>query len=547
MHTAPIPGAQACVALHDGSEVWVNTLGSHNVESIPTATWFGGAKSVALDPSAFSRPIAVTQTAGGSGGPGGGTITGTAGLPLGPLVVAATSIVTAPTLTGTAVLNIGPVVVAATDNLTTRTGTAAVRLGPLVVVAVGANIGPNAYPVPGFRGRWRLTLHQRAYAPATLASTIIAELTDARARQLVQAWNTPATLTFTLDGHAPAAALIAELQHDVVAWRWDDQTGQEIAVFRGPVTQSQDTLDEQSHAVAYTCHDYVAMLQRRILTATYTVTGRDQDLIAGDLLGLASSATTSAGASLSPASYLPMGLESVAPGGALRGLSGQLRDRTYYGSQNVGQAVDDLAKVLGGFDYDVQPSAVDASDSLRVFYPAQGVTRADVALQYGSTVAALTRSVDSAAYANYVRCLGNNSSANPTPQLYGEAAAAGAATTTAGLWMLADDAANVTVAATLTEKAQGDINLDAVLVPAYTLTLAPGAYTWGHPNMGDTVPLIVQSGRLNVNSNVRVLGIAYLIGDDGQEDVTLTVARPPTQLVDLLTKSDQSVKALAQR
>ena len=44
--------------------------------------------------------------------------------------------------------------------------------------------------------------------------------------------------------------------------------------------------------------------------------------------------------------------------------------------------------------------------------------------------------------------------------------------------------------------------------------------------MGDVVPLIVQSGRLNVNTNVRVVGITYAIGDDGQEDVTLTVGRP---------------------
>ena len=39
--------------------------------------------------------------------------------------------------------------------------------------------------------------------------------------------------------------------------------------------------------------------------------------------------------------------------------------------------------------------------------------------------------------------------------------------------------------------------------------------------MGDIVPLVIQTGRLNVNTTIRVLGIAYDIGDDGQEDVDL--------------------------
>ncbi len=471
-----------------------------------------------------------------------------ASLALGPLAVTATSSITAPTITGAAVLNIGPVQIVAADHTTTRLATVAVRLGPLKLAALGGNIGPNAWPVPNFRGRWRLTLHARQFAPATLMSTIIAELPDARGRQLVQAWNTPATMTFTLDGRSPAAALVEELQHDVVAWRWDDQTGSDIAVFRGVIAQSEDQINEDAHTVTYTCHDYAAVLQRRLLTATYTVTARDQDLIVGDLLGLASSAHTSSGTALTPASYLPLALTAVTPAGVLRGLSGRTRDRTYYGSQNIGAAVDDLSKIINGFDYDVVPSAVDATDSLRVFYPQQGVTRTDgIALQYGSTISSLTRLVSSGDYANYVRVLGNKTSSAPTPQFYSEATAAGTATSTAGLWMLADDATDVTIQSTLDEKAAGELTLDAVLVPHYTLGLRPGAYEWGQPNMGDVVPLIVQTGRLDVNTTVRVLGITYDIGDDGQEDVTLVVSRPPPSFRKLFTKSDQDIRALARR
>lgn len=540
-----VPHANEIAVTPDGARVWVSDFIDGRVYPINAATLTvgtyafvgGNAQGVAIQPAG---PPPATASANLAVGPvavevGSG---GSAGFP---------PIIGAPTVTGAARLDAGPVTVTAADFAIVGTGHVAFHIGPVRVAVIGGRTGPGGFPVVAGRGRWRLTLHRRPFTPATLTSTIVAELADARGRRLEQNWNTPASLTFTLDGRAQTATLVEELIHDVVAWRWDDQTGTSIPVFHGPITQSEDQLTEDSHTVTYICHDYAALLTRRLITTTYSVTGRDQDLIAGDLLSLAKAVSMSSGTSLSPACFFSLGLLAVHPNGSLRGLSGQNRNRTYYGSQNIGAALDDLAKIDSGFDYDVVPSAVDDHDNLRIFYPAQGVTRADVALQYGSTVANLTRSVNSADYANYVRVLGNNQSANPTPQAYGEAAASGAATTPAGIWMTANDAADVTTAAALTEKAVGDIALGAVLTPSYTLNLTPGAYTWGHPNMGDTVPLLIQSGRLDVNTTVRVLGIAYDIGDDGQEDVTLTVSRPPTKFSDFFNRSAQDIRSLARR
>jgi sugar lactone lactonase YvrE len=531
---------------NDGTTVWVAAA--------------SGGQIVPIDTSSHSVGVGNTYTAGlqgiamwpaSPGGGGGGLVS--SAVVLGPLTIAAHSTITAPTITGTAVLNIGPLVVRAADSLATRLGTISVLIGPLIVAQVGARPGPGGFPIPGYRGRWRLTLHTRTFAPATLSSTLIAELADARGRQLVQAWGTPAVLTFSMDGHAQAAALIEELEHDVVAWRFDDRTGLEVAVFRGPITASQDQLTTESHTVTYTCQDYAAVLSRRLLTTTYTVTARDQDLIAGDLLAAGSAASSSSGTSFSPASYVPVTLATVNPDGTTRGLSTRTRDRTYYGSQNVYDALDALAKIIDGFDWDVQPSATNTTDSLRVFYPAQGVTRTDIALQYGSTVATVTRSLSSADYSNYVRVLGNNTSANPTPQFFAEDWNTQAHATSpipVGLWMTDDTSqTSVTVQSTLDEKASGDLALDANLTPTYTLGLTPDWYTWGHPNMGDTVPLIVQSGRLDdyYTPGVRVLGITYQIGDDGQEDVTLTVSRPTQTVGGILAAGDRDLKALTRR
>lgn len=405
-------------------------------------------------------------------------------------------------------------------------------------------------PVPAGRGRWRFTLHNRAFAPGGInawQSTIIAELTAARGRRLETAWNSPAALTFTIDGHHAQAQLVKELATDVMAWRWDERYGGDRALFKGLVTQSEDQLSEQSHSVTFTCHDYVALLERRLLTSTLTLNGVDQDNMADTLITTASTARSSSGVTLAPGAYIPLQCVNINPDGSTRSTaSGQLRNRTWYPQTNIGEAFADLARVINGFDY-----AVDAQlDALYIYYPYQGVVRSDVELVYGSSVAALTRSVNSADYANYWRVLGNASSTDPNVQLYSEAWNADANNVTAmpvGLWMGDDNAADVTVQATLADKANGDLALAGQLTPTYSVTMRPGWYYWQYPNLGDTVPLVVKAGRLNVNTAVRVLGIGYDIGDDGDEDVTLTVGRPALTLADLLRRADTDINALTRR
>ena len=412
-------------------------------------------------------------------------------------------------------------------------------------------------PIPAGRGRWRLTLHNRQFAFAAWQNTVIAELLDARSRRIEQNWNQAAQLTFTMDGGSPEAALIAELQTDVMAWRWDEATGADVCVFRGIVTQSEDEVTEQSNVVIFTCHDYIAMMSRRWSTNTVPLvySQEDQDYLANYLLGLALVVSSGNGTSMTPGSYLPMLLSTRNPDGTPRnmGSSGQLRDRTYPGSTPIGQTFDDLANVINGFDYDVIPAprAGSGVDYLRVFYPHQGVTRTTPALIYGGTVAAFTRTVNSTDYANYVRVLGDNGSSDPNAaQLFSEAWNSDANNVTVnpvGLWMNADNAADVNLQATLDQKAAGDLALSGLLVPSYTLTLTPDAYTWGNPNMGDVVPLILQVGRLNVNTTIRVVGIAYAIGDDGDEDVELTVGRPLSTFTQLVTQADRDADALTRR
>jgi hypothetical protein len=413
--------------------------------------------------------------------------------------------------------------------------------------------------------RWRLTVHRRDFSPTVYAparTTGIAEITEARSRRLEIGWNVPAKLTFTVDGQSAAAGLVQELRTDVMAWRWDPVDGVERLMFRGVVSAAEDTLGD-SHVVNFTAWDYLAVLNRRYLTgaADLVYTQRDQDDMVADLLARGTVVSTNAGpggsgppVSFDPGSRLPLAVRLVNPDGTTRATkSGVLRDRTYTGGSAIGQLVTDLAAVIGGFDVDIAPAAdTDGHDWLRVWYGARGVGRTDLALVWGSTVAALTRTTNSADYANLIRVVGDNGGAEGAPQLIAEAWNADANNVGAvpvGLWMATDNASDVTIARTLQDKADGDLQTAGALVPSYTLTLRPGWFRPGFPNLGDTVPLVVYSPpRLDVSTTVRVLGLSFAVSDDtAGEDVEMTVGRPAVDLSALFRKTARDVDALARR
>jgi hypothetical protein len=406
-----------------------------------------------------------------------------------------------------------------------------------------------AASVPKGRGRWRLVAYQRQFS--TAFPVAIAQLDSARGRRLTTKLNAPAEFTFTLDGHDPAAALILELATDIIAYRWHEPYGRDWPMFRGLIDHSEDQLSESSAVATFTAHDYFGMLNRRIMATAAPVvwTQYDQDTLVSLLMVYA----TSSGSSFAPGNYLPLSVLRRNPDGTTRAnASGQLRDRTYQPGQVIGTAIDDLAHVINGFDYAVAANGPSSqADYLNVYYPQQGITRADVALAYGANVSTVTRTVSSNDYANYVRVIGNKGSADPNAaQLYSDKWNTDANNVTVnpvGLWQRVENASDVSVQSTLDDKAQGDLAWDGLLTPTYTLGLRPDAYTLGLVNLGDTIPLYVNEGRLAVNTTVRVVGIDFDIGDDGQEDIKLTVGRPPLTLQKVLTRADRDIDALARR
>jgi hypothetical protein len=396
---------------------------------------------------------------------------------------------------------------------------------------------------------------------------MIAEISTARSRRLEKALSRSATFSFSIDGRDPACKLVQELTTDVYGWRWDDRWGTDVCLFRGLVTQSQDTLSEQADTVNFTCHDYFAMLDRRHVVQGPWNFSNDQDDIVGALVHTAISSAADGWTAPNrtpffPADYLPLWVWPSYPDGQHRPPSGRVRDRSYLAGQLYGEAITNLSNVIDGFDFDVMPGAQwnDPVDHLRLFYPYQGILRDDCPLIYGSSVSSLSRSINSANYANYVRIIGGHVSEQASQDLpppfaerwYNDSGASSplgppAGPVPIGLWMSVENAADTSRQETLNEKAEGFLARSGIITPNYSLSMRPNAYTWGYPNMGDECPLVIHAGRLDVETYARVTGINYAISDDGTEAIELTVGRPAITLTELFRRGQSTLSALVRR
>jgi hypothetical protein len=175
---------------------------------------------------------------------------------------------------------------------------------------------------------------------------------------------------------------------------------------------------------------------------------------------------------------------------------------------------------------------------------------------YGSNVASLSRTVQTSEYANLTISVGAEDPAgvadpntNQKPSI-----AWGVADNRFGLdlmperaWATAVSFSDVSVLGTLQENAHGDFNYRNKVVPVYTLHMTPGTYNPSDFWLGDTIRLVVESGRLHVDTQVRVSNIAFTVNDQGTEQVAVTVGRPLQSYLDVLNDTNRRLQRLERR
>lgn len=375
-------------------------------------------------------------------------------------------------------------------------------------------------PVARPRTRWQLVA-----GPASGGHEL--SLTEATGRSMRFKLTEPSECSFQLDGRHPQAAAVEELTTDVHVL-WAPDSGPTRVLMRGRVGDTGDDLGESAHSVSFTVLDYRALLNRRRLYSSSTLiwTATDQAEIAWQLIQQ-TQARTGGNLGISKGVGSPTGIT---------------RDRTYEAGDSIGERIQELSEVLDGFDWDITPVSASALH-LDVWYPQRGEDRG-VVLEYGGLVAKARREVNVSEYGNALRYTGQTD----PPLTAQELEASDIGTAPQGRWDLVFGDDGLTTQDALDDRAAWQLAQSQTVRPSYSLTLRAGA--WAGPDhiwLGDTVRIVIRSGRLDVDTMARVYELGISLGDDGAETVEVTVGAPRPDYRRRWRATDQRLTNLERR
>lgn len=390
------------------------------------------------------------------------------------------------------------------------------------------NPGPDVYPgvvpvppvippveAPGPPEQPRLpTLSRWTFAIGPADGGLDRVLSTARARKVTFKLNASAEASCEIDGRHEAALWIQELATDLHVFRAPAPGAPAQRLFRGRIGKSGDELDGTSHTVQVPALDYRAVLARRRLMSGSQVTYAGMDLGAIAM------------ALITQAQNKPGGSYGITPRGSTT--VGVTADRTFKLGDAITDKIQELSEQEQGFDWDITP--VDDFALVFDIWPGERGTDRGVILEWGAggPIEKLSREVDSSTFANAVRLNGTAAEGTQTEPAIQERLAADIANAPEGRWDGVYGEQIVTTPA-LSARADWRIAESQIVQPTYSVTLKRGF--WRGPDhifLGDPVRLIVYSGRLRVDTTLRVQEIPIAISEEGTEQVQLKLgpARP---------------------
>jgi hypothetical protein len=355
-----------------------------------------------------------------------------------------------------------------------------------------------------------------AFYVATTDGDAIGELAAATGRKVTFRLDGAADASWSIDGRHPDAAVIDELTTDIYV-RWADQTKARLRT-----GASSDDIDADAHGSAFAAVDYRGLLERRYTFTPLTYTAWDPTAAAADLIDYTQNRVALAGGNIGidrGRLETIAGIDYVAPAG-----------------KQIAEAINDLSKLGIGLGFEWEISA----DLEFNVWSQRGAVR-DFVAEYGSNVTAVHRSVDTSAYANTVRASGADGVTAAT------AAATDLATRPEGRIEMQDGNTDLTTAAQVAATAATDLARFGALTPSYTMTFAPGRWTPELLWLGDIATYVVQSGRLNIVAQDRVIEITVTLGDDGGETVDVTFGTRRQDLAAFLRRIPARLEALSRR
>lgn len=332
-------------------------------------------------------------------------------------------------------------------------------------------------------------------------------LTAATSRKYTAKLIDPSEVSFGIDARHEQAAAIGELTTDIHVLWTPDSGGTTRELERCRVAGPQDTGNPDTHGLTISGLDYAAVLKGRQLlsSSTLTYTGVDQAQIAWSLI-----AETQARAG---------GDLGIAKGWASSTPTGLINTRTFAPGDNIGDKITELSQTVPGYDWAIVPTSASGL-AMQLWYPQRGIARGAV-LEYGGAVTDFSRSFDPSTYGNCLRYTGADGLTAV------ELEVPDMATRAEGRWERVFGDTTLLTQGALQDRAEWQLAQLLAAGPTYTLTLQRGV--WEGPDqmwLGDPVQLLINSGRLAVNTSLRIYELAFDIDDDGGEAVQVTLGGP---------------------
>lgn len=297
----------------------------------------------------------------------------------------------------------------------------------------------------------------------------------------------PCTAQFELDGRSVDAATIITLETDLHIFR----NGQALGRYR--VTTEADDITETEHRTQFSATDYRGMLSHRIV-------GRDGaefvDTDSEDIVWSLIQATqaTSGG---------NFGITN-----AFEGFTGSGINRTvkFDAGKKVSEAIDDLAHLENGFEWDV-----DYLLRLHAKYPVMNHYH-DTKLDFGGNVSKVERLLSTTDFANAVMVSATSEPGVPPVSQR----VTGLCDDHRGRWETFVSYTDGTNEDTVGARVQWLLDQTSVLTPEIVVTIAPNRWTPSNMWIGDVVTLAVRSGRINEVGTFRIVEVNVAVNEDDE-------------------------------
>jgi hypothetical protein len=370
---------------------------------------------------------------------------------------------------------------------------------------------------------------------------LIGELTTGITRQFTWVLTDACSASWTMDAMEADANYVNEITSDLKVYR------NKQIMFRGRIMSSQDTIGEaasnttattvggggggassfaatspDAHTVDFVATDYRGMLAHRLVPESVTYGTKkypvDQCTIAWELIDYTQ--------------HLPGGDWSVK-----RGTFTSSTTRTYKttGGTYIDQAIDDMANLNAGFDWEISPNMHFNTWPIpnNSKPPGGAVLRRGrgqdigMKLTYGDNVSNVQRSLNASSgqpYSNVVRTSGSFTGGVKKAQYdVVSQAVYGSAFGNAGRWEYQVGNNNLTTVKAVQDAAIWELVRDANPEPSFVLTLTDGWWDPGQIWLGDLVTVTVNHGRLNDSWLTRVIQMDVFLSDvSGDEIVQVT-------------------------